>query len=107
MRITITHNRGQQEAIKRIDGAFDDFFKGMPFAGPLEVVDQTKTWNGNKMDFSFTGKLGFFKAPITGSITVEEKDLTIEIELPGFLKNLLPENTVKQNIETKVKGLLT
>ena len=59
------------------------------------------------MHFSFTGKMGFFTAPLKGWVQVTEKDVTIECELPGILSKLMPEEKVKAQIESRVRGLLT
>jgi hypothetical protein len=40
-------------------------------------------------------------------VQVTEKDVTIECELPGILKNFIPEEKVKAQVEGRVRGLLT
>jgi hypothetical protein len=59
------------------------------------------------MDFSFTARMGVFSAPIKGTVLCTEKDVTVDVELPGMLKALIPEDKVKQQVEGRVKGLLT
>ena len=59
------------------------------------------------MHFSFTGKMGFFSAPIKGWVQVNEKEVTIECELPGILKQFMPEDKLKARIESRVRGFLT
>ncbi|HUS05183.1 MAG TPA: polyhydroxyalkanoic acid system family protein [Bryobacteraceae bacterium] len=105
MKITVSHNKGLKEAMRIVDQSSDDLFKGIP-AGPIEIVDKQKSWNGSTMTFSVTGKMGFFKAPLSGTVLVTEKDVTIECELPGLLKRFMPEDKVKSNVEARVRGLL-
>jgi hypothetical protein len=35
-----------------------------------------------------------------------EKEVTVDVELPGALKALVPEEKVKQQVEGRVRGLL-
>ena len=46
--------------------------------------------------------MGFFSAPMKGWAQVTEKDVTIECELPGIPKKLMPEEKVKASIESRV-----
>lgn len=105
MKITVSHNKGQKEAMRIVDQSSEELFRGIP-AGPVQIVDQQKSWKGSTMSFSFTGKMGFLKAPISGTVEVTEKDVTIECELPGFLENLIPEEKVRAGIQSRVRGLL-
>lgn len=106
MRVTVTHNKGLQGAKKLVDESATEAFKGAPGV-PIQIVDQEKRWEGDTMHFSFTGKMGFFSAPIKGWVYVTEKDVTIECELPGILKQFMPEDKLKTSIESRVRGLLT
>jgi len=105
MRITVSHNKTQQEAMRSIDQAIDDVFTQVPIAG-LQILDRQKQWNGNLMNFSVTGKLGFFTAPIRGTVLVTDRDVTLDIELPGILGKFLPEDKIRTQVEGRVKGLL-
>jgi hypothetical protein len=106
MRITVTHNKGLQGAKKLVDDSATELFKGTP-GTPVQIVDQQRRWEGDTMHYSFTGKMGFFSAPIRGWIQVTEKDVTIECELPDLLKKFMPEEKLKAGIESRVRGLLT
>jgi hypothetical protein len=105
MRVTISHDKGQKEAMRIVDQSAQDLMSGIP-TGPVRITDPEKSWNGNTMNFSFRAKMGLFRTSVQGTVFVTEKDATIEIELPGFLKNLLPEDKIRAAVETKVKGLL-
>ena len=104
MRIAISHNKTKQEVIQIVDKSANDLFT-MPL-GAAQILDPQKRWEGNVMYFSFVGKQSIFKASISGNIEVNDKDLVINIELPGFLKNLVPESQVRAAVEGKVRGLL-
>jgi len=106
MRVTVSHNKGLQGARKQVEDSAEEVFKGVP-GSPIQIVDQQKRWEGDTMHFSFTGKMGFFTAPLKGWVLVTEKDVTIECELPGLLKQFMPEDKLKATIESRVRGLLT
>jgi hypothetical protein len=74
--------------------------------GPVQVTDVVKRWNGSNMDFSFVARMGIFAAPIRGIIYCTDKDVTVDIELPGMLKQFVPEDKMKQQVEGRVRGLL-
>ena len=106
MRITVTHTKGLRGAKKLVDDSVSELFGGVPGA-PVQIVDQQTRWDGDTMHYSFTGKMGFFSAPVRGWILVTEKDVTIECELPDLLRRFIQEDKVKAGIETRVRGLLT
>jgi hypothetical protein len=104
MRISISHSKTRQEAIKIIDEGTDKFMQGV--AGPVQITDQRKSWNGSKMDFGFTGRMGPFSTPMNGTVEVTDTDIIIDVELPGILKNFLPEEKVRTEVQNRVRGLL-
>lgn len=106
MRVTVSHTKTKQEVIKIVNDSADQIFGGVPGA-PVKITDQTKHWDGSTMHFSLTGKVGFFSAPLKGTVAVTDKDVTIDCELPELLKKFIPEEKVKAGIEGQVKGLLT
>lgn len=106
MRITVSHNKGQQEAIRIVNEASDQFLKP-DLPGAFRMMDVKKSWSGNAMKFSIEAKAGFISLPLNGVITVNEKDVTIDCELPAFLTKLMPESKIRAGVENKVKGLLT
>src|SRR5947209_3682530 len=105
MRVTVSHNKGLEGAKKIVNDSADNLFAGT-VGGPVQITDVYRNWNGSDMDFAFTGRMGIFSAPIKGKVYVTEKDVTIDVELPGMLKNLIPEEKVKQQVEARVRGLL-
>jgi hypothetical protein len=75
-------------------------------SGPVQVTDIVKRWNGSIMDFSFIARMGIFAAPIKGQVICAERDVTIDIELPPMLKQFVPEDKMKQQLEGRIRGLL-
>lgn len=106
MRITVSHNKNPEEIKRNVDRSFDDVFKGLPL-GPIQITDEQRTWNGQTMTFSFNAKAAFMAIPIKGWVLVEQKQLTIDVDLPAFLQNMIPEEKMKAAVEGRVRGLLT
>ena len=104
MKIIVPHRKTKQEAISIVDRTVTDVF-GASFAG-LEFVNPSKSWNGDTMTFSTTGKLGFLTLPISGTALVDDHNVTLDIELPGMLSKLIGEDKVRAGVEEKIKGLL-
>jgi hypothetical protein len=105
MRVTVTHNKGLQGVMKIVDDSADQLMTSAT-SGPVVVTDVNRRWEGSTLHFSFTGRMGIFSAPIRGYVQCAERDVTIDIELPGALKHFIPEEKVKQQVEGRVKGLL-
>jgi hypothetical protein len=104
MRVTIPHNRPKAEVIESIDRSFDEMFKGV--AGlPVRLVVGQKIWQGSVLNFSLTAKMGLLSTPIKGTVEVTDRDLTVDVDL-GMLNCLVPENTAREAITDKIKGLL-
>ena len=105
MRVTVTHNKGLQGVMKIVDESADQLMASAT-TGPVVVTEVNRRWDGSTLHFSFTGRMGIFSAPIRGTVECSEKDVTVDIELPGALKHFIPEEKVKQQVEGRVKGLL-
>ena len=104
MRMTVSHNKSKDEVKRIIDKSATDLFT-MPL-GAAQILDPQKRWNGDTMYFSLTGQQSIFKASISGNIEVTDREVIIDLELPGFLKNLVPERSVRAAVEGKVRGLI-
>ncbi|MEJ7608859.1 MAG: hypothetical protein WKF37_21945 [Bryobacteraceae bacterium] len=101
MRITVSHKKSQAEVIKIVDGSVDQLFSGVPGA-PVKIVDQQKRY-GSVLHFSLTGKMGFFSAPLKGTVEVTDKDVTIDCDLPGSPK-LMPEAKFAQRLKQSARS---
>lgn len=105
MRITVSHDKGRAEAKRRVDEGIDKLFQAGPGGGPVEVRDQQKSWNGDAMTFSLTVKMGFFTAPIRGIAMVEDKLITLDVDL-GAIGRFMPEDKVRGAIESGAHRML-
>jgi hypothetical protein len=104
MRITIAHNRSKAEIIDSVDRSFNEIFQGVPGI-PVKLVVEQKSWQGSVLSFSLSAKLGLLSTPIKGTVEVTDHDLTVDIDL-GLLNRLVPEQTAREVIGTRIKGLL-
>lgn len=104
MRITIAHNRSKAEIIDSVDRSFNEIFQGVPGI-PVKLVMDQKSWQGSVLSFSLSAKLGLLSTPIKGTVEVTDHDLTLDIDL-GLLNRLVPEQTAREVIGTRIKGLL-
>jgi hypothetical protein len=104
MRITIAHNRSKAEMIDSVDRSFNEIFQGVPGI-PVKLVMEQKSWQGSVLSFSLNAKLGLLGTPIKGTVEVTDHDLTVDIDL-GLLNRLVPEQTAREVIGTRIKGLL-
>lgn len=104
MRITIAHNRSKAEIIDSVDRSFNEVFQGVPGI-PVKLVVEQKSWQGSVLSFSLSAKLGLLSTPIKGTVEVTDHDLTVDIDL-GLLNRLVPEQTAREVIGTRIKGLL-
>lgn len=104
MRITVSHNKPKEEVMRAVDRSFDDLFRG---AGsmPFKIVNEQRSWQGSRLNFSLDAKLGLLSSPIKGFVEVTDKDITIDADL-GVLEKLLPAKSATAAIEGKIRGLL-
>ena len=105
MRVVVGHESTQQATIPVMDQALDKLLAGAG-GSSIQIVDQKKTWDVPVMTFSFTAKVGFIAVPLTGTITVDEINVTVEIELPAIAKNFVGEEKIRGIVEENVRGLL-
>jgi hypothetical protein len=105
VRITVAHTKTKDEIKRIIDRSFDDFFRGFG-AMPLQIVNEKRKWENDTLIFSFGAKISLVTSPITGTILVTDRDLTIDADF-GLLEKLLPAAQAKASLESRVKGLLT
>ena len=73
---------------------------------PIQIVNESRKWNGNRMDFSFGAKVGMVSTPIKGFVLVTDRDLTLDVDL-GWLERLFPAKQTQSALEDRIKGLLT
>lgn len=106
MRIERKHKTSQKEAIKKIDSFLDELMK-REFPGGVVVKEPTKSWSGNKMDFSFKVKKGFVGTKIEGAIQVEDGKIILDSDLPGLVKTLVSEDKISDVVSKQIDSLFT
>ncbi len=104
MRITVSHNRGKEEAMRIVDDATDQMLRPV-FSGLVHMSDFQKQWNGSRLTFSLMAGMAALRVPIKGWILATDTDITIDIDLPAFIEKLLPQS-VRSNVQAAVRGLL-
>jgi len=75
--VSIPHQLVRAEARKRIDEGFADLSRHL--GGAAGALD--KRWDGDRLSFSLTS----VGQSITGSVTVADAVVIVEVLLPGFL----------------------
>jgi hypothetical protein len=106
MRISISHDKGQKEAMRIVDESANELVGGISGSG-ITVSDTKKEWDGNVMNFSFRAGKSIFHVQLHGTVEVTEKEVIVTAEIPQMVKGFVSEDTVKAAIEKKVKGMLT
>jgi len=104
MRITVSHNKGKAEAMRVVDQATDQMLYPL-FSGILHMSEFQKQWDGSRLIFSLMAGLAAVRMPIKGWILATDTDITIDVDLPAFIENLLPQS-VRSNVQAAVRGLL-
>ena len=104
MRVSVAHSTSRAKAISAID-TFLDGLMGQGFSGGVKVQNPEKSWSGNQMDFSFYAKKGLFGTTINGSVTVTDKNVVLESQLPGMVTTFVSEDEIKETIREKLEEL--
>jgi hypothetical protein len=105
MRITVSHDKGKEEAMRIVDGALNQVL-GPLFAGFIQMRDVEKQWQGNRLLFSLRAGLGVISVPVKGWILVTDTDITIDVDMPQVLEKLVPERC-RSDVQGAIRGLLT
>jgi hypothetical protein len=105
MTVIVPHHKTKDEAIRLVDSRADHLFE-IPGGGAIQLTDQKKSWNGSTMDFSLTGRMGFIAVPITGTVVVDDTNVTVNIDLPAMASGFLGEDKIRAGVEGSVRGML-
>ena len=105
MRIECKHTLGKEEAIRRIDG-WVDAVDQRPIPAGINFEDFSKTWSDNVLKVSCRVKKFGFAPTVSATATVNDDNVVIEFELPGFLKTLMPESKIEEAVQKQVVPLL-
>jgi len=105
MTLIVPHHRTQQDAVAVVDRGANELFSGIG-GGAVEIKEFKKSWTGSTMAFSFTGSMGFISIPLSGTVAVDDSNITIQCELPAMVKNFIGDEKVAGAIERKLTPLL-
>ena len=105
MRITVSHTKSKAEVMRSVDRSFDDLFRNIGVI-PIQFVDERRSWQGSTLTFSLSAKMGFVSTPMSGTIEVTDRDITIDADL-GLLERLIPATKARDSIVSRVRGLLS
>jgi len=103
--VIVPHKTTVEEAIVIVDRSADDLFEGAG-GGAVELAERKKGWKGPMMDFSLTARVGFISLPISGTVVVDEFNVTVHCELPALVKTFVGEARIRSSVEKKVRGML-
>lgn len=90
--------------MRSVDRSFDDLFRGVGVI-PIQFVDERRSWQGSTLTFSLSAKMGFVSTPMSGTIEVTDRDITIDADL-GLLERLIPATKARDSITSRVRALL-
>jgi hypothetical protein len=105
MTVIVPHRTTVEAAMGIVDRSAYDLFEGV--AGKsVELVDRKKEWNGPQMHFSLTAQAGFISVPISGTVVVDDVNVTVHCELPALVKTYVGEEKMHGGVERKMLGIL-
>jgi hypothetical protein len=105
VRITVSHNKGQKEAMRAVNGAADQILRP-DLPGPVKFSSTNRKWDGSTLNFTLSASLGPVSVPIHGKIIVTETDITIDCDLPNLLTQFVSERSLESGMAAKIRGLL-
>jgi hypothetical protein len=106
MRIIVPHNTTREAAIGIVDRSAGELFD-IGAGTAVVLAEQKKSWTGPRMDFSLVAKVGFISVPLSGYVLVDDKDVTIECQLPALARNFIGEDKIRAGLERRIRGVLS
>lgn len=104
MLIRFEHRVGQNEATRRLNKTIDSLLR-QSFTG-VTIKDSQKNWRANVLNFSFRVKKGLFESNISGTITVLDKTVLFEGDLPAMVRTFVGEDKIRSVIEAELRKIL-
>jgi len=105
MLVIVPHRTTAEKAIAMVGRSADRLFEGIGGTF-VELADRKNSWKGPVMDFSLTARVGFISVPISGTVTVDDINVTIDCHLPALVDKFVGEEKVRATIEGRVRGIL-
>lgn len=106
MMVIVAHHTTAEKAIAEIDRGANSLFEGSTGA-TVQLTDQKKNWNGRVMSFSVTARAGFISVPLSGTVAVDDVNVTVQCELPGIVNKFVGEDKIRAGVEGKIRGILS
>ena len=104
VKITVSHGSNKEAVKQAVNRSLDDLFtSSVPL--PVKLVQQRRSWSGDSLTFSFLATMGLMSTPITGTVHVTDREVTIDVNL-GLFERLIPADKARQAVATRLKGLL-
>ncbi len=105
IRVQIAHTLGAAAARARLEEAADALMT-RAWPGGVEVWEAAKHWAGDRLEFSCTVARGFFSAPISGTLAVDESTVTLEANVPGTVAALVGEERIREALSRELTSVL-
>jgi hypothetical protein len=105
MHVEATHSLGREQAQHRLESVADGL-AGRSWPGGIEVQNFTRTWDGDRLNFSFVLARGFFRASIAGTLFADESSAAIETDVPGMIVMLVGEDRLRAVIQQELEQAL-
>jgi hypothetical protein len=106
MTVIIPHHKTKEEAIRLVDGHVENLFE-IPGTGAVQLTDQRRNWNGSTLEFSMTARFGFIALPMSGTVAIDDTNVTVNVELPTLVTTFIGEDKLRAGVEGKVRGMLS
>ena len=104
MKITVSHGSNKEAVKQAVNRSLDDLFtSSVPL--PIKLVQQRRSWSADSLTFAFMATMGLITTPITGTVHVTDREVTIDVNL-GLFERLIPADKARQAVATRLKGLL-
>jgi len=105
MRIEMTHQLDQAEAVARLD-RFVEKLIARQWPGGVVVSNARKTWSGPRMTFAFDAGKGGFGVSIDGVLVVEPGIVSLESDLPMLVRAVVGEERIRDAVATGLRDAL-
>jgi hypothetical protein len=103
--VIIPHQKTKTEVVAKLDKAVDDLLAN-GVGDSVKIVNPQKSWDDSTMTFSLTGKVGFMSVPLSGTVAVDDVNVTVICELPAMVKSFIGEAKARAGIEKEITKLI-
>lgn len=104
MQIIVPHDKGQQEAIRRIDQAAEQALRAS-YPG-ISITDPQKHWKDSTMNLSARIGAGFMNILVAVEAQARDSEVAVDFDLPPLVKQFLPEAKIRSEVETRLREIL-